>query len=809
MHLRFDIHLAWRALSRAPAFSAAAVLTLALGIAGSIAMFTLIRGVLLRPLPVRDQARLIVAWKELRASGFTHHPFGDREIDAVGRESRLVEAVAGADANGAGRAVVTEDGSSSFVNAATVTGGFFGVLGVDAVAGRSLAPADDVEGAEPVVVISDGLWTRRYGRASDVLGRRITIDEKRFAIVGVMPPDLDYPAGVELWRTTQSFSTAGPFGDAARREIDLVARLRPGVTLEQATSELTTLTRRLEQELPAGATRDLVPVVRPFEQVMVGNVQPALLMLLAAVAVLLLIATANVANLLLMRGEARRAELAVREALGAGRARIARELLIESLTISWVAAVVGLVATWVSLRAFLALIPDGLPRIESIRVDLAVVAFAVAVACVTSGVAALAPILSVRRADLLEHLRAGGRGATSPVARRGRRMLVVVQVALAVLVVAAAGALTRSLLRLQSADRGFAGDDLVFVELTLPSRVYGDRARHGLFLEQAVAKLEGAPAIAAATPVNLSPFSGDAGWDVPAFTAEGQDRDHAASNPSLNLESVYPNYFETLGIRVTRGRAFTAADREDGLAVAIVTSDVAARVWPDADPIGKRIKFGRPESREEWLTVIGVVDATRYRELARPRPTLYLPAAQFLVTAEMFVIRASAPLPLVAALARERIAEVDPAVRVVRITPFRRMLDGPLARPRFNAVLIGLFAAVALLLSAIGLYAVMAASVRQRDREIALRIALGASAAGVRRLVLGETAWLAGLGAVVGLATGAATARGVAAIFHGTEALDPAMLVAAALVLVVFSMIAAWVPMRRAARVDAVAVLRN
>ena len=324
----------------------AAILTLGLGIAGTTVMFALIEGVLLRPLPVREQDRLLVAWKELRSSGFTHHPFGDAEIEAVGTASQLLVTVAGVDANGVGREVISENGTSSYVNGALVTGGFFDVLGVEPVLGRALTRADDVEGAEPVLAISHGLWQRRYGGSRDVIGRRVRLGDRPFTIVGVMPPDVDYPVGVEAWRTTHSVSAAGSFGDAARREVDLIGRLRPGATIEQGSSELAALTRRFESELPARQTRGLVPVVHSFHDVVVGDVRPAMVALFAAVALVLLIASANVANLLLMRGEARRAELAVRQGIGAGRGRIVWELLAESLLLTLVAAGIGLVVTW-------------------------------------------------------------------------------------------------------------------------------------------------------------------------------------------------------------------------------------------------------------------------------------------------------------------------------------------------------------------------------------------------------------------------------------------------------------------------------
>ncbi len=803
-----DVRLACRSLWRAKAFTGAAVLTLALGIAGTTVMFALIEGVLLRPLPVHEQDRLIVAWKEVRTSGSARYPFGDTEIESLAAASRLVETAAGVTRNGVGRSVVIDNGVSSYANVGLVTGGFFDVLGVRPLLGRTLAPADDKAGAENVIVVSSGLWQRRYGGSREILGRRLTLDEQPFRIVGVMPPDLDYPAGVEIWRTTSSVPTNGPFADAARREVNLVARLRPGVTIEQATSEIRTLSQRLEGDAPATAVRGLVPVVQTFLDVVVGNVRTAMLALFAAVGLVLLIATANVANLLLMRGEGRRRERAVRAALGAGRGRLLRHVLAESMVLSILAGVVGVVITWWSLQTLITALPDGLPRLESVRVDGFVVLFSMAVVFLTALLAGLGPGLLSTPADLVAELRTGGQGVTRPAATYGRQTLVIAQVALTVTILAAAGLLIRSVLSLQSVDLGLPADRLVILDLDLPRAKYAERAQHAQLLDDLIAQLEAVPAIVAATPVNLSPFSGQ-GWDLPRFTAEGQSNDQVAANPSLNIESVHPNYFATFEIPLLRGRAFSAADRDGALDVAIVSEDVAARTWPGENPVGKRLKMGSRDSDGPWYTVVGVAARTRYREVASPRPTLYLPAAQFQMTATMLVLRTTASIDLVASAARERVGTVDPRVRVMRVVPFVEMLERPLARPRFNAFVLSLFSAVALLLSAVGLYAVMAAFVRQRDREIAVRLALGATTRTVRRMVITEAVRLAGVGAMFGLAGAIVSTRLLGGMLYEIDPLDPMAIAGSALLLIGVSALAAYVPAWRATRIDAATMLRS
>ncbi len=527
-----------------------------------------------------------------------------------------------------------------------------------------------------------------------------------------------------------------------------------------------------------------------------------------AVGLLLVIAGANVANLLLMRGEARRREFVVRAALGAGRSQIVRQHLAESLVVTACSAAVGLLVTTWCLQSVTTLVPDGLPRLASIRVDGAVVAFTSAVAFVVAALSGLVPALAASSLDVATALRAGGRGVRGGMGQRGRRALVVTQVALAVAVVAAAGLLARSLERLQTTDMGLSHERLVIAELDVPAESFGEGERRRQFLDAVLERLSSIRGIDGATPINAEPFSGATGWDVPRFTAEGQTVDQVAANPSLNLEAVHPNYFSTLGVSILRGRGFTAADRDGAPRVAIVDDAMASRTWPGQDPIGRRLKFGALDSRNEWRTVVGVAATTRYRELATPRPTLYVPAEQLMIAAGRLAIRTVAAPGFVAGAVRDAVRAVAPEVRVLRVSPYAEYLRGPLASPRFNALLLGAFATAALLMSSIGLYGVMAASVRQRHAEIGVRLALGATTTGVARLVVGEGLRLALFGAMVGLTLAFIVTRVLRGLLFQIEPLDPVSLFGAAAILVAAALGATYLPARRATRLDPVEVLR-
>lgn len=807
----YDLRLTLRHAGRAKAFYLSAVMTLALGMAGATVIFTLVNGILLRPLPVPDEDRLVVSWRVPRSGLASHVPYRSADVEEIARASRSFEQVTGVGYNGA----FDQEWrlGDAWVRAKTVAvmGGFFDVAAVRPQFGRALTVEDDRRGAERKVVLSHAAWVRLFAASPTALGQTLRLQNAAFTVTGIMPPDFAYPNGAEIWTTLNGLAdieSNEAFRTGILRDVEILGRLRRGITAAQATDELDAMMTHLDARMPGAGFASFRPVVRPFKEMVVGDIATALGVLFAAVGLILAIAGANVANLLLMRGEGRRTEFVVRAALGASRRRLFAQLLAESLVVALTAAAIGLGLARLGLQTVVTLVPDGLPRLDSIRIDAAVMAFATCIACLAATLAGLAPALTASRLDLAGCLRAGGRGTTGAASTRGRRLLVAAQVALAVTVIAAAGLLIRSMQRLQAVDMGLVADHLVLVELDLPRDRYADPARRRAFHDDVVARVGAAPGIESVTALNVQPFAGATGWDVPRFTAEGQTADQVALNPSLNFEAVYPPYFSTLGVVIGRGRPFTSADRGGAPRVAIVSDALARATWPAQDPIGKRIKFGGLDSRSAWLTVVGVAGTTRYRELATPRPTLYVPAEQFMISGGRLAIRTAAAPAFVAAVVGGAVRSVDPAVRVTRIAPYAEYLRVPLAWPRFNALLLSTFAVAALMLSAIGLYGVMAASVRQRHAEIGVRLALGATPADVRRLVLGQGARLAVAGAIAGLVLAFAATRLLRGLLFETEPLDPLSLVTAALVVVGAAVMATWLPARRATRVDPIDVLR-
>ncbi len=806
-----DARLAARALLRSPGFAAVAALTLALGIGASTAMFSVLDGVLLRELPVRDPDRVAVLWTRAPARDSDHLPLTYRELAALRERGRAFAAVEGVAYQGAHEQVLLDAGRPLALHATWVTGGFFPLLGVVPARGRTLLPSDDVPGAAPVVVISHGLWQRRFGGDPAAVGHVFEWNGRRFTVVGVMPRGFEYPRRAEVWAPVLPAFPATLEAGAHPAEVmvfDAVGRLRPGVTARRAGEEAAAFLRSTDPQRPP-ALRGMKPVLTPLPERVAGDARATVWAAVAAVGLLLLIACVNVANLLLVRGSARTQELAVRSALGAGRGRLVRQLLTESGVLALLGGVLGVALAWGAVRVLVALAPPELPGREMIGVDARVLLFALAATAAAALLAGLLPAFLSARGDAGGWLRGAGRGASAGRGAQAlRHGLVVGQVSLAIVVVAGAGLLVRSLLALQGAEMGFNGERLLVLETTLPPGVVPERAGQVALQEEMVARVGALPGVAAAAALPRPPFSGEGGWTA-MYSGEGQTAEAQAANPWVNFEVVGPEYFRTLEIPLRHGRAFGAQDRDGAPPVAVVSEAVARHAWPGADPIGRRVKLGPPDAPGEWHTVVGVVGETRYRELADPQPSLYLPVRQFAGPVPMtLAVRTRGDPAAVVPRIRGALRQTHPELLLVGGGSMRQLLAEPLARPRFGTLLLGTFAAITLLLAAVGLYGVMAATVRQRTREIGIRLALGARVEEVRGLVLRQGMRLAVLGCALGTAGALVGARALRSMLFGIRPTDPVTFAAVVGLILAVAALACCLPALRASRVDPASALR-
>ncbi|MGZ8379061.1 MAG: ABC transporter permease [Gemmatirosa sp.] len=799
------VRVALRALRGTRGFTATAVLTLALGIGLATAVATVADALLLRAMPVRDQDRVVVLWGERRDGSIAHFPFALEDARSYARSARTLGSAAFAAYEGARPAAVLDGGGITRLRRAHVTGDFFAVLGARPLLGRTLRPEDDVVGAAPVLVLSHAAWQRHFGGDRRVLGRTLPLhaDGVAHAIVGVMPPGVDWPRGTEFWAPLVP-GKAAPGTDSVFAHVDVVARLAPGATPEEAGAEATAWYARGEAPWMA----DLRGVATPLPRLVLGDARPAMLAFAAAAGLLLLVTCINVANLLLVRGLGRVREVAVRIALGARRRRVIGELLIEHALLAVAGGALGVVVAIVAVRGFVALAPAGLPRLEEVRPGAGALLAAAALTAAAMLLFAIAPAVLTSRVDVQGALRAGARHGAGRGARRLREALVAGQVALAVLVLSAAALIGRSLVRLERAELAFDGERLLVAELALRQDAYDTPARQRAMLDRLLPAVRTLPGVRAASPVVAVPYAGSGGWDG-RLEAEGQSPRDAAANPLLNMEVVAPDYFAALGLPVLRGRAFTDADREGALPVVMLSESAARFYWNQSDPVGKRLQLGPPQARRTF-TVVGIVPETRYRDLREARPSVYFPLAQsfFPFTPTTLVVRAVGDPATTAPALRRAIAEVAPGVALASAAPFDALRAVPLAQPRLNALLLAAFASAAVLLAAVGLFGTRAAPVRQRPRELGVRMALGASAGDVAWLVVRRGLVLAAAGTVAGLAGALVANRALAALLFEVSPTDAPTLLAVAVGLLIVALLASLLPARDGASVEPVTALR-
>ena len=805
-----EIRFAFRQLKKSPGFTAIAIITLALGIGANTAIFSVVNAVLLRPLPYKTPDQLLMIWEASAKDDIDKEPLSFPNFTDYRQQAQSFDGV-GAFTN-ASPILSAGDGEPERLTGAAVVGDFFSVLGVEPVLGRKFLPEENEEGKNRVTILSHAFWQRRFGGDPNLVGQQITLNGNQYTVVGVMSPVFQDPVAaakrpVELW--VPLAVTEGMRNSRRGDFLQVIARLKPNVSVEQARAEVQGIAKRLEQQYPDTNT-GWTSFVVPLHQELTGNVRPALLILLGAVAFLLLIACANVANLLLARASARQREIAVRSALGASRARIIRQLLTENVLLSLAGGAAGLLLAFWGTQALLAISPGNIPRLQSIGIDPQVLLFTIAISLATGVLFGLAPAVIVSKLNLNDTLKEGGRSSAEGAGgRRVRNGLAIAEIALSLVLLVGAGLLIRSFLRLQEVKPGFNPSNLLTAQLALPTAKYAENQQVVNFYDQLLERLAQQPGVKSASVTTALPLAG--GGDFLAFFVEGRPVVRTDRIPDAEARVVNADYFRTMEIPLRRGRVLAEQDAADAPDAVVINEALARKYFAGDDPVGKRITFSDPQSPEvEWLNIVGIVGDVRQSSLtAEPYPQVYSTYRQAPRRALTVVMRtAGEPTAMVNTL-RQQVWALDRQQPLHNVRTLEQVLSESIARPRFNTLLITILAGVALVLAAVGIYGVISYSVTQRTHEIGVRMALGASSGNVLRLVIGHGMLIAGIGLAVGVVGAFAVTRIMGTLLYGVSASDPVTYIVLVALLGLIALIASYIPARRAMRVDPVVALRN
>ena len=792
-----DVRFGWRMLRKNPGFSLIAILTLALGIGANSTIFSFFNGILLRSLPYQEPDRIVlldeVATK--RGGGSLGVSFTNwldwRAQNQVFAEMGGYHSIT---------FTLTGAGDAEELPGAMASSGLFSLLGVPPLLGRTFTPEEDQPGSGKVVMLGYGVWQRRFGGDPKIIGRTTFVNRE---VVGVMPPDFKFPAGAEFWIPLTLDTKGWP---RTMHGMGTLARLKPGVTLAQAQSDMNNIARRLTRQYPA-SNEGLDVRVTELRGHLVKDYRRGLWILLGVAGFVLLIACANVANLLLARATARQREMAVRAALGASRWRILGQALSESLLLGVLGGAAGMLLAWLGLDLLLAAIPVELPYWMQFKMDGRLLAFTLVISLLTSLVFGAAPAWQAARIDLSEALKEGGRSGTSGNRQRLRHLLVVAQVALALILLVGAGLMMRSFLRLQQVSLGFNPGNVLTLRVTVPG--IGYKGGSALFFHQLLERVNALPGVTNAGAIVALPLTGiDNAWDI-GLVAESQASLSLQQAPRISLGIITPQYFRAMEIPLLAGRAFDDTDTQATPKVAIIDERLVRAHWPNASPLGQRIRIGQADDRANWYTIVGVAGAVQHDQPGvATRPTVYVPNLQKPVGHQTLVMRSPLPPEALLAAIKNVVKEMDAKLPVTHVAMMRDVIAESIWQPRLYVVLFAVFAVVALLLAAVGIYGVMSYAVAARTNEIGVRMALGALPRDVLRLVVRQGMLLAFGGIGLGLAGASLLTRMLKALLFGVSATDPLTFAGVALLLTLVALLACWIPAQRGTKVDPLIALR-
>ena len=808
-----DMRYGARMLLKSPGFTVVAVLTLALGIGANTAIFSVVNFVLLRPLEYANPDQLVMVWERNTKKGWNESPTSFADFVDFRDNAKSVELVAFTDTN----FNLTGGDQPERVAGLRVSANLFSLLGVNPARGRWFAPGEDKPGAGHVLILSYGLWQRSFGGNSNLVNQTVQLNGQSYTVVGVMPPTFKFPPAFSATTTSEELiSNADLWVPLTTddvplirniRNLKMIGRLKAGVAPQQAQAEINSIASRLAREYP-DVNAGLESVVIPLHEQIVGDVREALLILLGAVVLVLLIACANIANLLLSKATARHKEIAIRTALGANRGRILRQLLTESTLLGLLGGVFGFLVAYAGSKTLVSFGSFSIPQLTDFSFDMKVPLFALVVSLLTSLIFGLAPAIDASNPNLNEALKEGGRSSSGGATRaRLRNALVITEVALAVVLVTASGLMLRSFVRLQGTSSGLNPHNLITLELELPDVRYHAAQQQTLFQQQLLQRVASLPGMQYAATVDNLPFSGNA-FNT-SFTIEGRPTGPTTETPRAYYRVISPDYFPAIGIELHKGNQFTDRDTAEQPGVAIVNETAAQRYWPGVDPLGKRIKRGRPESKNPWLTVIGIVNGSRQLSLKEgSQPEIYVPYLQNPGLTFTLVARtASDPRSLTGSL-RKEVLSADREIPAVNIKLMEELISNSVAKERFYVLLLAVFAALALILAAVGVYGVMSYSVTLRTRDIGIRMALGARPVDIFKHIVGQALLLGLIGLGVGIVLAIASTRVMSSLLYGINATDPLTLAITSLVLLAVALLASYLPARRATRVDPLVTLR-